>query len=120
MLVLIKEQTAVGNGTVLHSSIAYNGSSFVSTPLKNYLQNNLANRKAIVGALSENESSSGSQSALSISLDIKYTRPASPVPIGVKNDMHGYNGGYVGVGINAPAVSVISPATVNAYEKMIL
>lgn len=43
---------AVASGTSLHTGIAYNGNSFVSTPIKDAMENSLAGRKLIIGALS--------------------------------------------------------------------
>ncbi|MFA3784243.1 hypothetical protein ABRY23_14380, partial [Melioribacteraceae bacterium 4301-Me] len=109
---------AIGNGSTLHSGLPYNGSSFISNSIKTVIQNSLPNRKIIIGALSEAETTDGSFTSMTLNLDVKYRYPAALLTLQARNDLYGSNGGNIGVGIypNA-AVSYPSPYTIpNVYE----
>ncbi len=68
--------------------------------------------------MSESEGTRGSQSSMTLNLDVYYKYPAAQLSIIVRNDLHGKDGGNVGVGIYpAAATSHPSPYTVpNVYE----
>ncbi|MGB9588146.1 MAG: hypothetical protein ACPL7O_08200, partial [Armatimonadota bacterium] len=108
---------AIGNGTTLHSGLPYNGTSFVSDPLKTAIANALSSGKIIIGALSESENTNGSNALMNLYLYVEYTRPAVQLSLTARNDLNGADGGNIGVGIypNAPA-SHPSPYYFKAYE----
>ncbi len=108
---------AIGNGSSLHSGVPYSGSSFNSSPIKTAIQNALSNHKIYIGALSESESTIGSNSSMSINFYITYTYPAPQLTVSVRNDLDGGNGGNIGVAIypNSP-VSQLSAYTFHPYE----
>ncbi|MGD8782675.1 MAG: hypothetical protein PVH88_27430, partial [Ignavibacteria bacterium] len=110
---------AVGNGSSLHTGLAYSGENFMSSPIKTAIQNSLSNGKIIIGVLSESESTRGSQSSMSLVLDVYYKYTASELTIIVRNDLYGADGGDIGVGIYpAAATSYPSPYTVpDLYES---
>ncbi|HEX2962180.1 MAG TPA: T9SS type A sorting domain-containing protein [Ignavibacteriales bacterium] len=111
--------TAIGNSSSLHTRVPYDGSDFTSVPIMNAIQNTLSNRKMFIGALSENESTEGSQSSMTISLYVTYTYPAAILTLQIQNDLDGNgNGGSIGVSISpAPATPRTSPYLFTAYEN---
>jgi len=108
---------AIGNGSSLHTGVPYAGSSFTSAPIKTAIQNALSSKKIYIGALSENESSVGSNSSMTLNFYVTYTYPAPQLTIYVRNDLEGGNGGNIGETIypNSP-VSRLSPWTDYPYE----
>ncbi|KAF0152389.1 MAG: hypothetical protein FD143_1027 [Ignavibacteria bacterium] len=108
--------TAIGNANSLHTGVAYNASSFTSAAIKTAIQGSLSGRKIIIGVLSESESTNGSNTSVSLSLYVTYTRPLATINYSVRNDMDGFVGGNIGVGINAPATSQGSPYSSTATE----
>ncbi|KAF0211724.1 MAG: hypothetical protein FD178_3364, partial [Ignavibacteria bacterium] len=108
--------TAIGNGSSLHTGVAYNASSFTSAEIKTAIQGSLSGRKIIIGVLSESESTNGSNTTVSLSLYVTYTRPLASINYSAHNDMDGFVGGNIGVGINASATSQGSPFNSSATE----
>ncbi|HDR52037.1 MAG TPA: hypothetical protein ENN90_10550 [Mariniphaga anaerophila] len=78
---------AVGNATSLHTGLTYGNSDFISTPIKNEIAGALISDQLIIGALSEAEGTSGSNSTLDFVLHVYYTIPAQSVNITVRNDL---------------------------------
>ncbi|HEX2926552.1 MAG TPA: hypothetical protein VHP38_09905, partial [Ruminiclostridium sp.] len=111
--------TAIGNSSALHTRVPYGGSDFTSVPIMNAIQNTLSNRKMYIGALSENESTEGSQSSMTISLYATYTYPAAILTLQIQNDLDGNgNGGSIGVSVYpAAATPRTSPYLFTAYEN---
>ncbi len=110
---------AIGSASPLLSGLVYNSqASFISSPVKTAVQNALANRQIIIGALSENESTRGSQSGISLTLYVYYKFPAAQLEVYIRNDLNGVQGGDVGAAIYpSTAVRNSSPITIsNAYE----
>lgn len=66
---------AIGNSSTLHSGLGYGSGTFISTPIKNQMQNSLSNRSMMIGGVSENETADDSYGYLSINLEVRYTRP---------------------------------------------
>jgi hypothetical protein len=97
--------TSIGNSSTLHSGIQYNANSFPSTPVKSLIQNRLSSGNMYIGAASEAESTNGSNTSMSISLQVTYSRPAQQFTAYARNDMDGYYGGHIGVGVNTPTIT---------------
>ncbi len=109
--------SAIGGGSTMNSGISYGSGSFNSSGIKSAIQNNLSTRTLILGALGENETANDSYSStLSVSLIVTYNRPAQLLSFVARNDLHGSDGGSIGVGINASPTSHPSPYTFTAYE----
>ncbi|MBX9839387.1 MAG: hypothetical protein K2X69_13865, partial [Silvanigrellaceae bacterium] len=108
--------SAIGNGSTLHSGVAYNASNFTSSSIKTAIQGSLSGRKIIIGVLSESESTDGSNTSASISLYVEFTRPLATINYSVYNDMDGFVGGIIGVGINTSAAQKNSPYNSTATE----
>jgi tetratricopeptide (TPR) repeat protein len=112
--------TSIANGTTLEQGLPYAGSDFQSTSFKNAVQNALASGHLIVGALSQSETTRGSQATmLTLSLTIFYTYPAAQLTVTVRNDLNGPDGGNVGVGIypNGATSHGSSYQVPNLYES---
>jgi hypothetical protein len=115
---------AIGNGSTIYQGVQYNPDMFSSSPIKDLIQSDLSQRYIIIGALSQSEATDGSTSSMTMSLYISYTIPVS---FTAHNDMDGYTGGYIGVGVNASPSSRTSPysdialvgqtANIQAYDN---
>ncbi|MFZ5948269.1 MAG: T9SS type A sorting domain-containing protein [Stygiobacter sp.] len=118
---LASQWTSIGNSPSFHTGLGYGSSNFISTTIKTQMQNSLSSRSMIIGVAAENETDSTSFSTLMISFEVNITRPAQQLTIIIKNDMDGYSGGLVGVGIapNDP-IATFSPATIKPYETQSL
>ena len=110
---------AIGNGTILNQGVQYSPMGFYSTPVKNAMQTALPYRSMIIGALSESESTAGSMSTMSMTLDVNYTRPPATINFSAHNDMDSYTGGHIGVGINTTVSDLTSPYSATATEGQI-
>jgi hypothetical protein len=111
--------TAIGNSTSLQSGLPYGGSPFSSSSIMTFIKDNLSSKVMYIGALSENETAAGSQSGMSLKLDVTYTYPAAKLTLLVQNDLDGNGtGGSIGVSISpAPATPRTSPYLLTAYEN---
>ncbi len=108
---------AIGGGGTMNSGIAYGNGSFNSSTIKSAMQTVLSSRVLILGALSENETANDSYSGiLTVTLTVTYNRPAQLLNFVARNDLHGADGGQIGVGVNASPTSRPSPYTFTAYE----
>ena len=108
---------AIGGGGTMNSGIAYGNGSFNSSTIKSAMQTVLSSRVLILGALSENETANDSYSGiLSVTLTVTYNRPAQLLNFVARNDLHGADGGQIGVGVNASPTSHSSPYSFTAYE----
>ena len=101
----------------MNSSIAYGNGSFYSSNIKSAILTVLSSRVLILGALSENETANDSYSGiLTVTLTVTYNRPAQLLNFVARNDLHGADGGQIGVGVNASPTSHSSPYSFTAYE----
>jgi tetratricopeptide (TPR) repeat protein len=110
---------SIGTGEELHTGLAYSiGSSFDSSPIKTSLAGALVNDQLIIGALSEAEGTTGSESSLDLSFYVEYTISAQLINLTVRNDLYGADGGYIGMAVYPyTAVSRPSPFPFTAYEE---
>ena len=97
--------SAIGNGSTLDSGLPYNGNNYNSTAIKNALNNAFSNGHLYIGALSESESTIGSNAPLTLYLDVEYKYPARELTIHSRNDLNGDDGGNIGVGIYPDAAT---------------
>ncbi len=107
----------IASGSGLESSMAYGMNSKVSSSIKSAIQSSLAARTMIIGALSNSEAASGSTASLSFYITVNYTRPPSQISFSAHNDMEGFVGGHIGVGVNASASDRPSPYSAIAAEN---
>jgi hypothetical protein len=108
---------AIASGSVKDQGIAYGSSSFISSNIKQAMQNAFATGYFYLGALSENETANDSYTSLTIALEVVYTHAARTVYLTAQNDLEGNNGGQIGVGVAASATSKPSPYYFPALEK---
>jgi tetratricopeptide (TPR) repeat protein len=109
---------AIGNSTSLQTGVGYNAASFLSSSIKTAIQNDLSSNHIYVGALSEDESTVGSNSLMSLSFYITYKYPGALLSLTVRNDLSGGDGGNIGESIYPHSdTSYSSPHSFHAYES---
>gem|GEM_PF-1621379 len=115
---------AIGNASALHQGLAYNGNgnttTITSSGIKTILEGDLSKKILYLGALSQSESTDGSETQLVLKLEINYTYSAYDVT--VRNDFNGSpNGGQVGVSKNsASLVSQSAPYNISVVNGDII
>jgi type IX secretion system substrate protein len=95
----------IGSSTVLLEVDYYQFGPQTDPDLKTDLIANLGSSDYFLGAFSADEANNGSNANLSISLVVDYTPEPTTVSLTAMNDMDGYHGGNIGVGVNESASS---------------
>ena len=108
--------SAIGSSSTANSGLAYGNNNFMSSELKTQIQNVLASRLLLLGALSENETANNSYAILTLNLTVYFKIPAQNLTFYARNDLNGGAGGHIGVGVNASPIPYSSPKTFTAVE----
>ena len=106
--------TGVGSATTIFNNLSgSSGSNKTSSILTNRVNNSRTLNWFTLGTFSNDESTDNSNAITSITVTIEYTTTPTTLDLTAKNDMAGYNGGNIGVGVNTSATSELSPYPIN-------
>ncbi len=105
---------AIDDATVIFNNLSgSSGSNKTSSTLTNRVNNSRTLNWFTLGTFSNDEATDNSNAITSITVTIEYTVTPTTINLTAQNDMDGYNGGNIGVGVNTSATSKSSPYSIN-------
>ena len=105
----------ISSGDLIIDDIYYFGTTAISSStLKTKVEAARSNNVIYIGALSKSEGANLSDASVELRLIVTYTVPPTTINLTAMNDMDGYNGGQIKVGVNTTATTRTAPYNFSA------